>query len=320
MSNPPIQYRRTADDEHLPLNQAQISPSPSPEIETDTSTAPNIQHDSSTLERQQQINDYITRAIDRLDIGPIGGLLKTLVIAISNRLLSSKYINSDPSPQIHLQSFLYGVVTMSLVMFISPFLSVYLDSWVVLLIRLFKHLAGWLVVGFTLHYVIKSKQKPTAVTSDTNQQFTQPAQPMHTYEQLQYSVRPSSPMKPQTSNKSKTKIIKFNNTPSQQQQQQKQQRCIDSTPPPPRAQNRPRPLPQIESPIKDDPHRVQAVRRRDHIDSGNNPRPVSNYDRFINAAYEKERRENQYTKFVSQAPGPVQDQDHYEQRTNVTQI
>ncbi|KAH3688411.1 hypothetical protein WICPIJ_000550 [Wickerhamomyces pijperi] len=310
--------RRQTENDYFTLNQAQISAPVTPDIQqTAVKKGPPLNNNSdivppmsdplqaSTIQRQTQINGYIVSTIDKLNIGPVGEFLKTILIALTNRLLSSQYINSSPSSQIHLQSFLYGVVTTSLVLFISPFLSVYLDSWVVLLVRLFKHIIGWLVGGFALHYVIRSKQSGTTGTSASTPQqyYTQP--PPHKYQQLQYSVKNTN------GQKVSRKLVKI---------QEPDNLTNPSTPPPPRSQNRPRPLPR--SPEKQQQLQLHSdeivdtthgVRRSDDTLS---KRPISNYDKFINAAYEKERRDMEYERFVRDTAeadeGDYTDEDYSE--------
>ncbi|KAH3677620.1 hypothetical protein WICMUC_001723 [Wickerhamomyces mucosus] len=324
---------RTQDDESIFINQPKLSNSSSPllsqrvEIPSYPSnlptsllpSIPNLPPQSQTRQFQHQfpqsnfqnanlspkqeqyrINQYVIEFIDRLNLGPLGEVFKKIAVGFLTYLLSSKYINSDPSSQIHIQSFLYGVILTAIVFIIQPLLSNYLDSWMILLIRLGKHLVGWIVVGVALSYALKQQ----STNGSNGLQTVEPRGRGDIYEKLEYSVKSSRSTSPfKQKNKpvpSKPKFARFASAPTAPQ--------IKNTAANNNRQNNYNEM-MITKMTGDYDTNIDSrsigYRNNNYSSTSNNftsqsTGPTSHYDRFMTAANEKHKQNENYERFVNE--------------------
>ncbi|CCH41071.1 CREB-regulated transcription coactivator 2 [Wickerhamomyces ciferrii] len=125
--------------------------------ETPYSYAPSI-HSNKSYKSEARASNNVEDFIDGLNIGMIGDFLKKIMNIIWDKLQKSPYINTENDGKLHLQSFFVGIIMTSIVVMVQPYLVGYLDSWIVLLGRLFKHLMAWVMVAGVLSYVFKTKK------------------------------------------------------------------------------------------------------------------------------------------------------------------
>lgn len=201
---------RTMEDEALRLNRASIPnvtfEENSKPVASTTTTSPQVQHDTDTNKGMPtQPANIIDDFIDRMAMDKVGAFTKNIIIALVNRVMNSGYVNTENNGKIHLQSFGLGIMLTSIVVMIQPFLVVYLDSWVVLLGRLFKHLVTWIVVVGVISYVLNPKDAKHGTTGSTG------IKPVDIGKPLQYEVTKSVPSSPK---KTQPKPSRKNTAPS----------------------------------------------------------------------------------------------------------
>lgn len=276
---------RTRDDESIFVNTGKVSPM--------IKEAPRFSRRStfseeSPLRKASDVDDdntAIDEFVDRLNIGKIGDFLKKIIIAIWKRLQNSKYINSDNDGRIHLQSFCIGVILTSVVVMIQPFLVVYLDSWIVLLGRLFKHLMAWVMVAAVLSYAFNTSKK--AKQDKESHEVVAPR--LNNFEKLHYRVKNSSNNSSRSTSPTKSLKNKNGSRPSFSRQSFSSASIPrrDSTD----SYNDQMILMNITERIQQD--------EKFRIDHHNNDKPKDNYEKFMDVAYKKNQEHDIYNKFVN---------------------
>lgn len=268
---------RTADDESIDLHTADVKlliP------ESKHSDLRQMGDNLPTLREQQgttQVDDFL----NRLNLDKAGAFMKATAINLLRRFLASPYINSINDGRIHIHSFGLGVAMTAIVVMVQPYLVVYLDSWMALLTKLFKHLMAWLVVGGLLTYVLNPKKATDAVTRGRGAEF----------KELKYSVksstessRASSPRKkqlqtpilrrPVTVQRRETEPVRFSRRGSDSAWSD-QQVLMNTT------------------------AQMQDIERAKYdMERARFERPRSGYEKFMDGAFKKDEEKEKYNKFV----------------------
>jgi len=327
---------RTREDEQIYLNTGKISPiikeSPKfrrPSVISDGYESPlrgnfpqtvgDNNNNSSSSSSSSDDDDLkgIDEFIDRLNIGKIGEFIKKIILYTWKKIQSSKYINSENDGKLHLQSFAIGVILTSIVVMIQPFLIIYLDSWIVLLCRLFKHLMAWILVIAIISYIFNPKKQTTttATSNSMDDQFPGTTSRINHFDtKLQYKVKSTSSSNHSSRSTSPNKFkpigIKNGNInkkssprPSFSQRNSTTNNSQISLTPSMKKDV-------IELNQNIDGYNEQLllknVTERNQIDErarwdqfqGAMDRPKDNYERFMNVAYRKNQEVENYNKFV----------------------
>lgn len=171
---------------------------------------PNV-HDAVSPNREEDISLSVVppsgeerllveRLIDNLNLSPEQTkILKSLAVPLVKRLISSPYIDSSSSNQVHLQSFALGIAVTYVISIVHPFIMIYLDGWILFWLKLLKNLVGWAVVGGALHYFF-SRHNSISPPEDSIEGHQE--QRENRFQELQYTVkksRDSSPKKAKVS-------------------------------------------------------------------------------------------------------------------------
>lgn len=122
----------------------------------------------------------------RLNLPAAAGTIKSIINTCTSWILSSQYVSTANTGQIHLQSFGAGIGVCMVLALMYPYLQVYIGQWLGLFITIFRHLIIWIIAGVFLSYVMNPK-------SNTNTREPRPQPPLeHRYTELEYSVKSSA--------------------------------------------------------------------------------------------------------------------------------
>lgn len=152
-----------------------------------------MNHQDSNIEgKLKKIESFI----DELQLNEFAAkCLKVLILPVSFKVLNSEYINSNNDGKLHLQSFGLGIILAFAMVIIQPFLTFYLDGWILFIGKLLKNLIGWLVFGCLISYFLNHNKKEGGGNSN--------------YQELQYTVK-NSKSSPQVKKAKKvTKIAPY---------------------------------------------------------------------------------------------------------------
>jgi hypothetical protein len=250
---------RTADDESIEVHTAQSKP-----------LAVNAKKD--TVKRSSNSQLQVDDLLDRLNIHKMADFLKEMILSIIDRILKSQYINSVNDGKIHIHSFGLGIAMTAVVVMIQPFLVVYLDSWIILLGKLLKHLMAWLFVGGVMTYVLNPKK---------GDHRGERGRKIH-YQELQYSVKSSETSRDSSPSKAK----RVSQTPILRQPIPLQRFGTESSI-------------QRRGPQFDDPQMlISMTTQMQDVENSSYERPKTGYDKFMDGAFRKEEEEEKYRKFI----------------------
>ena len=168
---------------------------------------------------------------------------------------------------------------------IQPFLVVYLDSWIVLLGRLFKHLMAWVMVAAVLSYAFNTSKK--AKQDKESHEVVAPR--LNNFEKLHYRVKNSSNNSSRSTSPTKSLKNKNGSRPSFSRQSFSSASIPrrDSTD----SYNDQMILMNITERTQQD--------ERFRIDHHNGDKPKNNYEKFMDVAYKKNQEHDIYNKFVN---------------------
>jgi hypothetical protein len=250
---------RTADDESIEVFTAQAKP-----------LAMNAKRD--TVKRSSNSQLQVDDLMDRLNIHKMAEFLKATILRIIDKILKSRFINSVNDGKIHIHSFGLGIAMTTAVVMIQPFLVVYLDSWIILLGKLLKHLMAWLVVGGVLTYVLNPKK---------GDHLGERGRKVH-FQELQYSVKSSEPSRDSSPSKAK----RVSQTTIRRQPVPLQRFGSESSI-------------QRRGPQFDDPQMlISMTTQMQDVENSRYERSKTGYDTFMEGAFRKEEEEEKYRKFI----------------------
>lgn len=297
---------RTRDDDNIFVNTGKISPvmKETPKFSRRSTFSEEsplrgaFTDRSGPYDRSANGNELkgIEELIDKLNIGKIGDFMKRIMMVIWNKLQNSKYVNSENDGRVHLQSFCIGVIMTSIVVMIQPFLVVYLDSWIVLLGRLLKHLMAWVFVAAVLSYAFTSSKKSKADMSVNGTGELR----LNNFEKLQYRVKNSNNSSRSTSPTKSLRGKLASGRPSFSRPSFSQSSVSRGE------------LASLNSNRRDslDTYNEQLllmnITERTQLDEKtrmgmmeNYDRPKDNYEKFMDVAYKKTQEHDVYNKFVN---------------------
>lgn len=271
---PALQRRRTNDDEKpYAGNAAKGSPK--------RSTYATINnHDVAIKEEGDEATGQllIEKFIDGLRFNEmVTSLLKSILIPVTHRILRSNYVNTQNNDKLHLQSFGIGVLLTSFMVTIQPFLAIYVDGWVLVLGKVFKHLFGWLIVGGIISYVLGSK--PDTKMNDNVSRNHDTEVRDNRFTALEYTVKNSRSSSPQKKPRRPAKISRRTSDVVY---------GIDG------------PIgPNSENMLMKMTEHAQVIERAKFDVDRSRPSENPNYDKFMDVALKKDHQGEMYKKFVN---------------------
>lgn len=280
----PPSPKRTADDEHIEIHRAEIKPL----VMETRARSQRFGNSRESIGADDYEPTPFEDFMERLNINKIANFLRVSSSRLVNKILSSQYINNVNDGKVHIHSFGLGVAMTSIVVMIQPLIVVYLDSWVILLGKLFKHLMAWFVVGAVLSYILnpKKKAKKTRVDIEDGPSF----------KELQYSVKSSD-----TSSPTRRSIAGASNRPSAVV----------------RRQTEPYSMTTRKGSQYDGYEDQQAlINMTAHAQTNEShrmvpPRPKTAYDHFMEGAFKKEEDKEAYNRFVDLNREDIRRQTEY---------